>query len=1081
VPLDPAFSLKSIQAGLDIPEEMGFDAQAFVDDYWDPADAGVTLPRPETLIELFREDLADYLADNHPGLTLDDVKRTSQIIPEDLELLPHALPYIVRTRDGAFSEIAAAQRYQVLFHLYDGATDLIDYTANLPEIAGRRVTIDYEGATPADQALIEANGGIYATAPSTVDLRPLLRIDGTLVATGAAGVGMGLLHSSDMHFLAPVNAQGLPFNVVPAVFNVITTGASQAIGLAVEGSADALLIDPPADDTEGTLSLQYQTAMDYMARVREGDLELGRLMHAYVTTDVTSAILENVVKVTFNGFGVPQTFDWVGLRVDADRSVLGVWSVEGLAGSAAESESILLVGGAEGSLLESLIFEDSFEQNSISTIKILELAIDAGVTVYTRWNTLPLPANTQPLSVRTALQNAILSGNVVTFPADPMTIGTPGNGQWTGTAWIDQDPSNGAAGYLISGSNNGGATVEVWPPEFIDLQEGDRTVVSVQIEITSPDNDSPDPDAIFTRATEQRLMFEYLVHVTYSDASMATLGPYKKTTRNTTRTFLPDNYTFHVWIARSPWWGILAQAQRKVSIVGVLIRGPDDGTFLGKPPAKLVILPTPSDPHRETLRAVVIPKMAPNGAEMATNFSWSSGSLINIITPNPAQPQNIQVEAAGMQVSSAEDDQNLDVDVTILGGSVVQGMGQLNLAGGQADKKHKMTVIKMFVKEVISELIPGVECNKLPPDPALGGQVPNNIPMLLGTITGNSAQQSVRSDIAGPAAVLMKLKVGVREMNTTAILVAAMAQPLPTKVNTFFTATPGQKLYQSVVWVDDNADGQAQPDEQIDVFQQQVRVITASDFNDGKTVVEAAETGPLIGIADELVKTFLGTVAAPPSASVPAGTTTIGLGAVSHPTGAAWAGAGGPCSATIPKYTFPPTSGVCQDLGESTRVVNFVKAALNTHKAAVQAYFAAPNSPATATFPAALGGGTWPWSGSVTTGNWISDLEIAIALGIGGVNFNGTITSVTVRKSDLRVTSITYGVSFSDLYDFNYNGTPVNIPGVGTLFVCRPAAIMQSRNTGTGAGKIFMTCYNVSRTAAAPGFFGGGFDYTFAP
>jgi hypothetical protein len=381
----------------------------------------------------------------------------------------------------------------------------------------------------------------------------------------------------------------------------------------------------------------------------------------------------------------------VGLRVDADRSVIGVWEVDDLGPLSGEPRDFLIIGGAEGSLWENRVFEEAFGQDSVSTIKILELAIDAGVTVYTRWNTLPLPANTQPLSVRQAIQNSILNGQEVTFPADPMTIGSPGTGEWTGTGWIDMDPSSGAAGYLISGGNNGGATVEFWPPEFIDLQEGDRTVVQVTIEITKPDNDSPDTDAIFTRANVQHLEFEYLVHVTYDDASMATLGPYKKTTRNTTKTFQPGNYTFKVWIARFIWWGVLAQAERKVSIVGVLIRE-DDGTEAGAAPPKLLCLkPAGQTPEVKKLKARVIPAKASDGTtDMGSMYAWSGGSKIML---NPTNTQAADASITGDQPSGSANDQPINVNVTLVDGKVVAGVAEFKF-GAEQDKKHEMTALK---------------------------------------------------------------------------------------------------------------------------------------------------------------------------------------------------------------------------------------------------------------------------------------------------------------------------------------------------------------------------------------------------
>lgn len=621
VPLDPAFYATSIHAGLDIPEAMGLDAQSFVDEYYDPTDPSVTLPRPETVLELLKLDITAYLTVNLPGMTLTDVMRTGEIVPENLGGLPAALPGIVLSRDMEYSEVPADRRYQIRFHLHSGGTTLIDHTVNLPEIAGRRVSIDYVGATPADQTIIDSYGGIYGTPPYLVNLKPVLRVDGVDVAVGVAGVGMGRVHDSDIHFLAPVNSSGLPQNEVPAIYNTIVCGAAQVVGIAIEGISEGLLNPPPVDDTEGLASLRYDTAMDYLANCRNADLELGRLMHAYVTTNVADAIVENVVNVTYDAFGVPQTFEWVGLRVDADRSILGYWMVDRYDPADPESKDFIILAGAQGSLNESLIYEDSYGQDSVSTIKILELASDAGITIYKRWSSTTLPANTQPAQIRNAIQSAIAAGQVVTFPADPITAGDPASGEWTGTGWIAMNPSNGAAGYIISGNNNGGATVEIWPPEFIDLSKDDLTIEEVQIEITKPVADSPDPSAIFTRDQEEHLEFEYKVHVTYTNGTTRTLpaggGTYKKRTRNTTKTLVPSNYTFTVWIARRFWWVFnttIARADRKLSVVGVLIRQ-NDGTVAGKNPPKYIpVTPDPpATPSTEPLMALVIPEKASDG------------------------------------------------------------------------------------------------------------------------------------------------------------------------------------------------------------------------------------------------------------------------------------------------------------------------------------------------------------------------------------------------------------------------------------------------------------------------------------
>ena len=92
VPLDPAFKMSHVQPGIDIPEEMGLDAQAFIDEYWDPFDPGVTLPRTETILEVLADTITDYVDTNYPGSTLDEMLRTNEIVPQDLGILPKSLP-----------------------------------------------------------------------------------------------------------------------------------------------------------------------------------------------------------------------------------------------------------------------------------------------------------------------------------------------------------------------------------------------------------------------------------------------------------------------------------------------------------------------------------------------------------------------------------------------------------------------------------------------------------------------------------------------------------------------------------------------------------------------------------------------------------------------------------------------------------------------------------------------------------------------------------------------------------------------------------------------------------------------------
>ncbi|MFA5904202.1 MAG: hypothetical protein WC836_09725, partial [Desulfobacula sp.] len=335
VPMDPSFKNYTYQTGVDILTEMGFDAKAFIDNYT------TTFHEPSP-VELMIQQVQNYLAQNHPDLGYEDVLRLRKDIPQVLGFIPGSLPFSVLSIDSDFAQIPADKRYKVRFRLYNGGTTFIDYSANLPEIAGKRVTTSYIAANQADQNVIDSYGGMYKTPPYLVNLKPVLKIDGADVAVSANAIGMGRTHSSDMHFTTPVGET----NTMPTVSNSIIAGTYQAIGID-SGKINPDIFMPGAD--EGTPTTDdltgkklWRTAMGYLERIERNDDEAARVMRLVVTKDVSEAIVENAILVT-NSFGTPQTFEWTGLIVDADRCIVGPFSVNG---DSSKKKSFMILSGA---------------------------------------------------------------------------------------------------------------------------------------------------------------------------------------------------------------------------------------------------------------------------------------------------------------------------------------------------------------------------------------------------------------------------------------------------------------------------------------------------------------------------------------------------------------------------------------------------------------------------------------------------------------------------------------------------------------------------------------------------------------
>ncbi|MCP4686848.1 MAG: transglutaminase domain-containing protein, partial [Desulfobacterales bacterium] len=139
LPLDASIKQYAITPGMDILDEMGFSTEDFYHEY-------LSTFHESTPMELFVGRIKDHLAVNHPDLEYGDILRTRSIGPENLPYLAASLPFRTLRIEREYAEIPVDKRYRIRFMLYHGLTTFIDYTANLPEIIGRGLTISYEPA-----------------------------------------------------------------------------------------------------------------------------------------------------------------------------------------------------------------------------------------------------------------------------------------------------------------------------------------------------------------------------------------------------------------------------------------------------------------------------------------------------------------------------------------------------------------------------------------------------------------------------------------------------------------------------------------------------------------------------------------------------------------------------------------------------------------------------------------------------------------------------------------------------------------------------------------------------------------------
>lgn len=483
VPLDPSFKELEIQPGLDVAAITGFDSRAFL---IDEIFAGMTFDETTGAVldldlaragqaagEVAGEILSFMQQENIPP-TLRDMAGGVTIVPSSLPLLPGSLPYQVVVRGAQFAEVPASLRHELRFEVLSGRFSIspdLTFSSPLAELAGRRITLSYGPASDADRAALQSfapdgGEGSIEDFPTSlpaylIQVRPELRIDGELVATGAA-VTLGESGSFRMLFSEPGRG-------THTVNNAITAGTYNAIVLNL-GVAE----DPDARRAEAQAVFDRIQAGD-VAGLDKDDI-LGEYLHSggllywselelfsrivQAQRGIRSARLPSEGIFTYDLkvlslFGSPREVQSGALLTDVDTDLQALAQVDG------DRDAVIdyfAVTGGQASRFESEIWDQSVPetptQAGINTMSYLEAAAQQGIPIYQIDDTNVeqiLPLLSVSSAVKTDVRNSVNAGRVVTIPEREFL-----KDGFNGVGYVVFDPETGAAGYLISSGLAGG-------------------------------------------------------------------------------------------------------------------------------------------------------------------------------------------------------------------------------------------------------------------------------------------------------------------------------------------------------------------------------------------------------------------------------------------------------------------------------------------------------------------------------------------------------------------------------------------------------------------------------------------------
>ncbi len=490
IALDASFKQLTYREPLDLAPITGFDAEQWLseiraatvltdaaaeigsvplvdDPEADPADEDDAYPVEYAELkaqEAYSKTLA-FLEAN-PDLTVEELLGGWEIVPQTVATLPSALPLPVLATEtvAEYSSLPDALRNFLTVEMKnrDGVVHL-SHRASFASLANQRITVSFEAANADEQAIIDANGGTFLTAPTAVGVVPVLRLNGVEVARGTSQAPIGSTQTRVLTLEeAGENGRSLSEE------NGVRVGETFAVGLAYGGVNNA---------AQEASQQRLAAARDALPKNANGDPDLdapgnlsepvmGEVLHgallAYFNQDsfYTEALAHRadvrwfrwlsagVASQTLNFdyvFGIPVRTTGGGFVLDIG---LDLTAAASLYGEIDDIRNFFQVTGIYGSILEHKVPED-LGYYSVSTIRVLSEALRRGIPV------IKIGPETREAGLARldldrlttqAIEAALDAGLNVTVHVEPVEIG-----DWRGVGFITQDPESGTGGYYLSG------------------------------------------------------------------------------------------------------------------------------------------------------------------------------------------------------------------------------------------------------------------------------------------------------------------------------------------------------------------------------------------------------------------------------------------------------------------------------------------------------------------------------------------------------------------------------------------------------------------------------------------------------
>jgi hypothetical protein len=490
--MDASYKQYTYTQGMDLKTAVPLDAQALVTQ----AQTGATVDPSgwvqnvnsaaiQTALTNYQTQVQNYINTTKPNATVGDVIGSKTIVAQNHSILMGTLPYQTIATGGKFTALPTQVRHQFQYNLYASDMDramgspVISLKQSLPSLAGKKITLSFAPATPADASLIDSympapNANGTSILPSSlpgylIRLTAEFRVDGQVVATGGTfTMGLELLSSAGL--FDPVNGWDFGEDNRPIAGEYIATH----VDLQGVSAAQLQTLKDKLAATQAKL-----TAAQYVGLTKEditGDILYSTVLSYFVANQTASQITQRTTgileyrKPSFGNFetsaqplywfGIPRNVSFPGVVMDIDRYASIV-----VAKDYSPTVGYMKQSGMRLSAYEHLIPERLFTNladpnrpQGVSAAKALALASSQGQKIFTlnqsnkAQHQILLAQVTIDPQAMDEIQNGLAAGKEVTVHQAPIT-----QSGWTGSGYIITDPATGSGAYKIAGGANGGA------------------------------------------------------------------------------------------------------------------------------------------------------------------------------------------------------------------------------------------------------------------------------------------------------------------------------------------------------------------------------------------------------------------------------------------------------------------------------------------------------------------------------------------------------------------------------------------------------------------------------------------------